>query len=178
MKLTVKKRLVHWTLLDEDENIVAKIRNRRIIGPDKMISLPDGTVKYTTGITKSGESDHQEKHKGYKNYVIYENGKPLVTANIKFIPNPAKHKNRSCSLLPRDIESMELDTPYGKWAIQSPDSKNINIIDADRHLGTIECSPALKPNSLICHEKLPAVFWAGIYTLVHYMRCEGFIIIV
>ncbi len=178
MDIRIKKGFLTWTLLDEKNRPVAKIRNKRLIGSNKIVSDQAGRITYTTKVEKNELGDYKPPHIGHKKYVVYENNNPIMTAWIKFIPNPDKHKNRACSLLPREIDSMELDTPYGQWIVQRHDDNLLKINMNGEHLGSVICNSSFKPNRLISFKNYPTTFWAGIYTLIHYMRCEEYFIMV
>lgn len=113
MKVRIRKRLFDWILTNKNGKAVAKIRNKRFIGPAKKIFDETGNFIFTTDIVNLPVQKENWNCADSRKYMIYKKENPIATANLSFARNPERTKAQAFALRPPQVDKMEVETPYG-----------------------------------------------------------------
>ena len=178
MKMRVRKGLFSWKLVDEDDTVVAKISNQKLIGAAKKIMDKNGNIIFTTDIINLPNQKVDWNCADSRKYVIYKNAQVIAITNLLLTTNTEQTKKQTFALRPPRVYKMEVKTPYGMWIVQRHKNNGLSITHDGNLIGSISPFFTFGPICLEIIEKYEIAFWAGIYILVDYMMHEDDLIIV
>lgn len=162
MKLSIKKGLFRRKFYNEDQTLVASLKQTNLLAARKIIVDQKGNVQLTTDIIQSKT----------RSYVILDNHGTIALAYIKDEPKKQTMKETFHVCLPV-IHQLELTTPYGSWFILRQSDRVFFICNETQALGRIYLTHTLSVNTFECSEKYDLYFWVAIYAFIEYLINEN-----
>ncbi|SCJ10417.1 Uncharacterised protein [uncultured Clostridium sp.] len=178
MRLKFNKTLVGWSIIDDHSKIVAKIKNKELLGSAKNIIDKDGNIVFTTDIINLPSKNKDWNCAGSKKYIIYQKENEIATATFSYAKNPERTTLQKFALRPPQIDIMEVETPYGLLHIKRQKDNSILIYKDEKKLGMVTSFFSFKAKYLECIEEYDPTFLASLYMLIDYMMHEDDLIIV
>jgi len=178
MTLRIKKRFFVWYILNETGTVVAKIKNKKLLSPEKNVTDRNENVIFTTDIVNLPAKENNFNSTETRKYVIYHKNQPVATATFASTEDLKMTKEISFALRPPRVNEMNVETPYGVWNIKRQLDNSLIISNENEVLGTITAFFSFKKQYLDVNRKYEPAFLAGIYTLTDYMMHEDDLLIV
>ncbi|MDU2673008.1 MAG: hypothetical protein E7C49_13445 [Clostridium sp.] len=178
MKLKFNKTLFGWSITDEQGTIVAKIKNKELLGPAKNIIDKDGNIVFTTDIINLPSKNEDWNCANSIKYIIYQKEDEIATATFSYAKTPERTTLQKFALRPPQIDIMEVETPYGLLKIKRQKDNSILIYKDEKNLGMVTSFFSFKAKYLEFIEEYEPTFLASLYMLIDYMMHEDDLIIV
>lgn len=178
MKLKFNKTLLGWSILDAGGNIVARIKNKKLLSPSKNIIDKDGNIVFTTDIINLPSNDKDWNCADSRKYIIYQKEDEIATATFSYAKNPERSNLQKITLRPPQIDIMEVETPYGLLQIKRQKDNSILINKGEKNLGKVTSFFSFKAKYLEFIEDYEPTFLASLYMLIDYMMHEDDLIVI
>lgn len=178
MKLKFNKTLFGWSITDDQGIIVAKIKNKELLGPAKNIIDKDGNIVFTTDIIDLPSDNKDWNYANSRKYIIYQKENEIATATFSYSKNPERTTLQKITLRPPQIDIMDVETPYGLLQIKRQKDNSILINKDEKNLGIVTSFFSFKAKYLEFMEEYEPTFLASLYMLIDYMMHEDDLIVV
>ena len=172
MKLTIKNHIFYYLVLDENNKVVAKIKNKCLWGVSKKVLDSSGQVVYTTDIVNLPISYTAWHYADSRHYVIYHDQKKVAEATFKYAKNPERNISQKLFLKPPQITEMTLETPYGSLMIMRQKDNTLLIDQNGISIGSISNFFTAKKHFISCKKISDKAFLAAVYVISMYMIHE------
>lgn len=178
MLLKVKKRLFSWYIVDENNKIVALIKNIQFFGAAKHILDENRQIVFTTNIINLPSEKWHWNCADSRKYIISDNSKTIATASLTFAVNPYRTTVQKFTLKPPQVDEIKLETPYRIWYVKREKNNSINVLKNEQTLTKFSAFFNFQRQQIQLLSDCNPIFITAVYMLVEYMMHEDDLIVV
>ena len=131
MNLKIVKTPLLWKLVDEQDQVVARLLGR-ITGPAKTVCSPDGTAVYTVDKRPAAAPNTGLQYKMYRGASLFA---------VADVPNPEESLqdipvSPSFLFRPPRIQKISVQAPGGPYLLQRLEDGRVNVSSPKKDLGS------------------------------------------
>lgn len=167
MNLKIVKTPLLWKLVDEQNQVVARLLGR-LTGPAKTVCSPDGASVYLVDKAPPSAPGAAARYQMYRGASLYA---------VADVPGPDEQPqdltvSPAFLFRPPRIQKIRIQAPEGPYILQRMEDGRVTVSCSDQDLGSI--SPFFKMGHQILSlaPKTDPLFFAGIYVMAYYMSHE------
>lgn len=164
MKVIVRNGFCEKLFMDESGRLLARLRNTKLLGPQKAVISPDNTVEYQTDIENlPGQPAGKNRR-----YLLIQGNTPAATAR----PEYAADADHFSIMPPPRPAAMDIQLSGGAlWRAERGKNNNV-IIHTPEGTGSLSDFFSIRPQVFEIPNGSNVFLWAGLYALIGYMMHE------
>lgn len=172
MKLLIHKSLFSWKITNDKGDTLAKVIDKKAVGPAKSILNKNGEIEYTTDVVYSKNQTESDRN---FTYVIYKNG--LRVASASLVGDEAR-ANNNFSVKPPKIYQMQFQSSYGLLQMNRDENNGITLTKENEIIAKTSSLLTSTPKIFEVKDCDNIEFWAAVYVLMEYMIHEDDMMVV
>lgn len=172
MTLKVQNSLFGKRLVDDEGNIVAKIKKTKPFSMARKIVDVNGQTQFIADVIKLAPTGESWNLANEVKYVLYKDNKAYIIANVAYARSPKRTKLNKILRDRPQTDKLTFKTDGEKWEFRLLEDNAVEILNNGTRVGKISPFFSLQPMKIDIFDKFDGAFWAGIYVLAEFMAKE------